>query len=230
MIDFLAIGGTVADIVVLAIILLSISHGYRRGLSLLVYQAVALIITIILVLTLCQPVTNFVVANTELDEFVTEKIENMLESTFENIGEGELISSEDSNISEAISTKINSYIAEAKENAEENITGYVAEKLSLFVVSGIVVLGLAIVVRIASTFLRIVISVLASLPIINKIDKIGGFAFGLIRGFAIVYLILAVISLISPLIADATFTGMIKNSNICANLYNNNIILDMFLK
>lgn len=230
MINFLAIGGIIADIVILAIILLSTGQGYRRGLSLLVYQAVALIITIILVLTLCQPVTNFVITNTELDEFVTEKIENMLESTFENIAEGELISSEDSNISEAISTKINSYISEAKESATENITTYVAEKLSLFVVSGIVVLGLSIVIRLASTFLRIVISVLASLPIINKIDKVGGFAFGLIRGLAIVYLILAVISLISPLIANSAFTGMIKCSNICSKLYNNNIILNMFLK
>lgn len=230
MIDFLAVGGTVADIVVLAIILLSIGHGYRRGLSLLIYQAVALIITIILVLALCKPVTNVIIEKTEIDEFLSGKIETMLESTFENMGDGELITSDDSHISEAISDKINSYIQEAKDQAEESIPKYVAEKLSLFVVSGIVVLGLAIVVRIASEFLRIVISVLASLPIINKIDKVGGFAFGLIRGFAIVYLILAVISLVSPLIADATFTGMIKNSNICSNLYNNNIILNMFLK
>ena len=133
-------------------------------------------------------------------------------------------------MSEAIAKKINTYITEAKENAEENITAYVATNLSNFVVSGIVVLGLAIVIRIASIFIKVAVSILASLPIIKTVDKTGGFVFGLIRGFVIVYLILAVISLISPLIADATLTGMIKNSNLCANLYNNNILLNIFVK
>lgn len=230
MIDFLSIGGTVADICVIAIILISISHGYRRGLSLLIYQAVALILTIILVLTLCKPVTNWVVENTEFDEFITGHIETVLEDTFDNIDQGELIELNDSNMSEAIAKKINSYISEAEKNAEDNITKYVATKLSHFVVSGVVVLGLAIIIRIASMFIRIAVSILASLPIIKTIDRSGGFVFGLIRGFAIVYLILAVISLVSPLMADASLTGMIKNSNICSNLYNNNILLNIFIK
>lgn len=230
MIDFLSIGGIVADIAVIAIILISISQGYRRGLSLLIYQAVALILTIILVITLCKPVTNFVIENTGLDEFISGHIENVLESTFDNISTGELIELEDSNMSEAIAEKINSYITEAKDKAEENITAYVASNLSHFVVSGLVVLGLAIVIRLASMFIRVAVSILASLPIIKTFDRTGGFVFGLIRGFAIVYLILAVISLISPLMADASLTGMIKNSNICANLYNNNILLNIFVK
>lgn len=230
MIDFLSIGGVVADIIVIALLLISISHGYRRGLSLLIYQAVALILTIILVIALCQPVTNWIVDNTELDEFFSTHIETVLDSTFENMSDGELIETEESNISESIAKKINTYITEAKENATNNITGYVASNLSHFVVSGLVVLGLAIIIRIASIFIRIAISILASLPIIKTIDKSGGFVFGLIRGFAIVYLILAVISLVSPLMADSTLTGMIKNSNLCANLYNNNILLNIFVK
>lgn len=230
MIDFLSIGGTVADIVVVAIILISVSHGYRRGLSLLLYQAVALIVTLILVFTLCKPVTNWVVENTKLDEFISEHIETVLDQTFDNLDQGELIELDDSNMSEAIAEKINSYITEAKENAEGNITKYVATNLSSFVVSGLVVLGLAIVIRIASMFLRVAVSIFASLPFIKTIDRSGGFVFGLIRGFAIVYLLLAIISLISPLMADASLTGMIKNSNICANLYNNNILLNIFVK
>lgn len=230
MIDFLTIGGIITDIIILAILLISISHGYRRGLSLVLYQAVALILTIILVLTLCKPVTNWVIANTELDEFLSERIEKVLESTFENIGDGELIELEESNISETIAKKINTYISEAKENAEENITGYVATNLSHFVVSGLVVLGLTIIIRIASIFIRFAVSILASLPFINQIDKLGGLIFGTIRGFAIVYLLLAVISLISPLLADSTITGMISNSNICSKLYNNNILLNIFVK
>lgn len=230
MIDFLTIGGIITDIIILAILLISISHGYRRGLSLVLYQAVALILTIILVLTLCKPVTNWVIANTGLDEFLSERIEKVLESTFENIGDGELIELEESNISETIAKKINTYISEAKENAEENITGYVATNLSHFVVSGLVVLGLTIIIRIASIFIRFAVSILASLPFINQIDKLGGFIFGTIRGFAIVYLLLAVISLISPLLADSTITGMISNSNICSKLYNNNILLNIFVK
>ena len=230
MIDFLSIGGIVADIVVIAIILISISHGYRRGLSLLVYQAVALILTIILVIALCKPVTNWVVANTELDEFISKHVETVVEDTFDGINEGELIELEDSNMSEAIAKKINTYIAEAKENSKGSISSYVAKNLSHFVVSGLVILGLAIIIRIASMLIRVAVSIIASLPFIKTIDKSGGFVFGLIRGFAIVYLLLAFVSLVSPLMADATLTGMIKNSNICSTLYNNNILLNMFIK
>ena len=228
--NFILIGGIIADLVLISILVSSTAEGHRRGLSLLIYQAIAMVLTIILVLSLCKPVTNMVIKNTKLDESISKQVESVLNESFENIGDGELIATENSNISETIAKQINSYIAEAKEAAEDNISGYVARSLSHFVVSGLVIIGLSIIIRFGLSLLKFAISFVANLPLIKQIDKSGGLVFGLLRGFIIVYLILAIISLISPLLAETSIIAVIKNSKICSIFYNNNILLNIFTK
>ena len=58
-------------------------------------------------------------------------------------------------------------------------------------------------------------------------DKIGGIAYGAIEGIAIVYVILAIISLFAVVQPENVIVEGILKSSIGSMLYNNNLILNI---
>lgn len=226
MINFIQTGSIIADVIVICIFIISIFQAYKRGLTTMVFNLVCLIITLIAVLILYKPATNWVYNNTEIDEFFAKHIENsigdFIEEQIADYGE---INPEKTNISESIVNKINGYIDEAKTESVANISKFVAEKLSYIVISAIVVILLCIVVRIATFLLRGVLYIISHLPIIRLVDKLGGAGYGLFRAYVIIYAILAVLSLLSPLLADTGLIALINSSKYCSIFYNNNVFL-----
>lgn len=217
----------IIDIVIILIFIVSIFIAYIRGLSSVIYQLASWIITIILIFVLCRPITNVIIDTTSLDENISESIQVNLEENFgDDLEEGNTIDEEDSNISNSVINLINGYIVEAKEEGSENITRYVSDEISYIVVSAIVILGIFIFARVVSLLLKFVLEVIVSLPIFGTVNKIGGIAYGVIRAFLIVYIVLAIISLLSPTLANTEIISMIKSSHIGSIFYNDNVILN----
>ena len=217
----------IIDIVIILIFIVSIFIAYIRGLSSVIYQLASWIITIILIFVLCRPITNVIIDTTSLDESISESIQANLEENFgDDLEEGNTIDEEDSNISNSVIKLINGYIDEAKEEGSENITKYVSDEISYIAVSAIVILGIFIFARVVSILLKFILEVIVSIPIFGTVNKIGGIAYGVIRAFLIVYIILAIISLLSPTLANTEVISMIKSSNIGSIFYNDNIILN----
>ena len=221
----------IVDIIIILIFVSSIAIAYVRGLSSVIYQLASWIITIILIFVLCRPITNVIIDNTTLDENISEKIQINLEDNFgENLEEGTSISEEDSNISNSVIGLINGYISEANEKGTENIAKYVSDEISYIVVSAIVILGIFIFARIISLILKFVLDVIVSLPVFGTVNKVGGIAYGVIRAFLIIYIVLAIISLLSPTLANTGLILAIKSSHIGSIFYNDNIILNFLQK
>lgn len=78
MIDFVSIGAIIADIVVVCVFIISISAGLRRGFTMLVFNLIAWLITIVAILALCKPLTTWVYDKTEIDEFFSKHIKNTI--------------------------------------------------------------------------------------------------------------------------------------------------------
>lgn len=221
----------IVDIIIILIFVSSIAIAYVRGLSSVIYQLASWIITIILIFVLCRPITNVIIDNTTLDENISEKIQINLEDNFgENLEEGTSISEEDSNISNSVIGLINGYISEANEKGTENIAKYVSDEISYIAVSAIVILGIFIFARVISLILKFVLDVIVSLPIFGTVNKVGGIAYGVIRAFLIIYIVLAIISLLSPTLANTGLILAIKSSHIGSIFYNDNIILNFLQK
>lgn len=217
----------IVDIIIILIFVVSIAIAYIKGLSSVIYQIASWIITIILVFVLCRPITNVIINKTSLDETISEKIQLNLEENFkENFEEGTTIEEEESNISNSVINMINDYINEAKEKEVQNIAEYVANEISYIAVSAIVILGIFIFARIISLMIKFILEVIISLPLLGTVNKIGGIAFGVLRAFLIIYILLAIISLLSPTLANTGIIGIIKSSNIGSIFYNDNIILN----
>ncbi len=217
----------IIDIVIILIFIVSIFIAYIRGLSSVIYQLASWIITIILIFVLCRPITNVIIDTTSLDESISESIQANLEENFgDDLEEGNTIDEEDSNISNSVIKLINGYIDEAKEEGSENITKYVSDEISYIAVSAIVILGIFIFARVVSILLKFILEVIVSIPIFGTVNKIGGIAYGVIRAFLIVYIVLAIISLLSPTLANTEIISMIKSSHIGSIFYNDNVILN----
>ena len=221
----------IVDIIIILIFVSSIAIAYVRGLSSVIYQLASWIITIILIFILCRPITNVIIDNTTLDETISEKIQINLEDNFgENLEEGTSINEEDSNISNSVIGLINGYISEANEKGTENIAKYVSDEISYIAVSAIVILGIFIFARVISLILKFVLDVIVSLPVFGTVNKVGGIAYGVIRAFLIIYIVLAIISLLSPTLANTGLISTIKSSHIGSIFYNDNIILNFLQK
>lgn len=196
-----------------------------------IFHVVSWIITIVLVFVLCTPITNLIIDKTNFDDRVSSKIEQNLKNTYsKNFAEGTTISSDDSNISNAIVDVINDYIIEANEKEVENIAGYVANEITHIVISAVVILGLFIVARFISMLLKFTLDIIVRLPIFNTFNKIGGIIYGILRAFIVIYVILAVIALLSPTLTDSNLIALIKSSHIASIFYNDNIILNYLTK
>ena len=79
-----------------------------------------------------------------------------------------------------------------------------------------------------NSIINISTNIVSKLPLIKQLNHVGGFIYGILAGFIIVYFVLTIISLLAPIIDLNSFIKLINTSIIGNIMYNNNIIF-MFL-
>lgn len=205
----------IVDIVILAIIVLCIIIGYVRGLTGSLIKIVSFVLSLIIAFVLFVPVSNVIINNTEIDENLEASIRNMIIQEEQN---------EDENMPEAITDYIGQKIDQAADDAKESIVDSTARDVSLTIVKAGTWIALFIIARILLIFLRFITSLIAKLPVIKQFDKLGGIIYGLLEGLIIVYVLLALISFISPML-NGTLANAIDESFVGSMMYNNNLLL-----
>ena len=109
----------------------------------------------------------------------------------------------------------------AKEVAIENT----AQSVTNLIVNAGVWIAVFIIARILLIFIKFITALIAKLPVIKQFDKLGGILYGILEAFVILYVLLAIISFIAPMINNAEFIDALNKSFIGSMLYNNNILL-----
>ena len=227
-INWVAFGGILVDLVLISIVISNAFWGYRRGLVNVIFQVLAFIVSLLIMFVLYKPVANTIMKNTSLDERLTEAIASNLSGT--TLADGNLIDAEQSNISTSVVNLINSFVTEALHRAEANVVGYVSGQLAKMMIYTGTMLALFIISRTLLVIVRFVAELIGNLPIIKMFNKSGGLIFGVIKGFIIAYAILAVLSVISPLISQIGIISAVEDSTFGSAMYNNNILLKLFFK
>ena len=205
----------IVDIVILAIIVLCIIIGYVRGLTGSLIKIVSFVLSLIIAFVLFVPVSNVIINNTEIDENLEASIRNMIIQEEQN---------ENENMPEAITDYIGQKIDQAADDAKEAIVDSTARDVALTIVKAGTWIALFIIARILLIFLRFITSLIAKLPVIKQFDKLGGIIYGLLEGLIIVYVLLALISFISPML-NGTLANAIDESFVGSMMYNNNLLL-----
>ena len=196
----------IVDLIIVAIIALSTFLAYRKGLVSLAISLSAFIIAVIITLILYKPVSNIIINITNIDE----TIENTILENANNVMK------EEEN-SEELANKI-------IEQAKNDILPETARTLAINIVTGGVILILFIIVRIAIRFINGLANLIAKLPIINQINKLGGILYGLIRGVIIIYIALFIINIAGQISPDNIVSKNVETSSLGKIMYENNIL------
>ena len=213
--------GIVVDLIIVAVMLLFIFLGYKKGLTGSLIKLLSFVIAIVLAVILYKPVGNVVIENTTIDD----NIRTSLNETF-GVQENKQEEKNEENVPSSIMNNINKEIENATDEVKTNVIDETT-KTVVYVGSAIVIfLAVKVVLLIVSLFT----SQITKIPIIRQVDKIGGLAYGAIEGIVIVYAILAVISLTSVIWANNAVVMAIGKSTLGEMLYNNNIILNLLFK
>lgn len=224
----ISISGVIVDLIILSIII-SISYlSYKKGLSSVLYGIVAFILSIMIMFVLYKPVSNTIIANTNLDENMSNTIKNVLPDGI--ISEGKNIDEGNSEYSTGTTKIINEYINEAIQNSETDTLNYVSLQLSYFLIRLITMVILFIVSRIILLIIKFATNIISNLPVISTFDKSGGLIYGVIKSFLIVFAILAIFSAFSPIISSWGIIDAIERSYIGKAMYNNNFILNLIMR
>ena len=203
----------ILDLIVILVIALFTFIGYKQGLIKSAIKIASFFIAIIIALVLYKPVSTLIINNTTIDD----KIENTIIEKVTPEG----MKPEDE-ASQA--TKIpQGFIVEANNSIKD-----IANTTTIKIIEVCTVLVLYIIARIALKFVAALGDLIAKIPILKQFNKLGGTIFGLIKGLLIVYVILAVVYLISPLLKEDT-SNKIEKSMLTKNMYNNNLITKIIL-
>lgn len=215
------------DLIIVGIILLSTFLGYKKGLIGVAFKIVSFVIAIVITLILYVPVSNLVINHTGLDESIENAIVEKL--SISNIEEEGELKKENTNMPTVIVDYINNAIKDTVVTTQNSIVQSVARDLAINIVKIGVMIVLFLVVKIALLFAKAIIEGIAKLPILKQFNEIGGIAYGILRGVIVIYVMLVVVSLLIPVLHNDGILQTINETMLCKILYNNNIILKLFL-
>lgn len=217
----------IIDLILIGIILLSTFLGYKKGLIGVAFKIVSFIIALIVTLILFKPISNYIITNTEFANNIENAIVEKL-STAE-IEEGQ-INEESTDLPNVVVDYINEGIQDTVNQAKDSVVRVVAHNLTETAISIIVMIGIFIITRLILLFAKILLEAVSELPIVKQFNEVGGIIYGIIRAMLLIYVILAIISLTLPMLDETMILSAINNSILTKILYNNNIILMIFLK
>lgn len=198
------------DLILVAIIGLFTFIGYKKGLIKVAFGLVSFILAIAISVIVYKPVSNFVINYTSIDDTIEATIEERLNSS-------DISSEETENI-----------VSNYYNNIKSASTAVIADGMSKTIINIACMLIVFIITKIILLFFKFAGDLIAKLPLIKQFNYAGGFIYGLLKGFIIVYILLALIAIISPIININNIITMINNSIITNIMYNNNIIFILF--
>ena len=198
------------DIILIAIIALITFIGYKRGLIKVAFKLISFLLAIVLAVVLYKPISNFIINSTPIDDNLKQAIEERLSSP-------DISDEETDNI-----------VAAYYDNVKNSSTAAAAKIISETIIN----VGCMIIVFVVSKLILLLFrfsgDLIAKLPLIKQLNSVGGFVYGILEGFILVYILLALIAIMSPVFNMNQIINMINSSIITNIMYNNNIIFILF--
>ena len=221
----------IVDLIILAVLLIYIGLGYKRGLTGCLLKIISFVLAIVIACILFKPVANIIINNTQIDDDLEKSIKNIIVKPEDGNETKEEIENNTETINDntTMPTVVEKYINETMENTSDDIREKVADatarKVAITIINAGTWIILFIIAKILLVVLKIISNWITKLPIIKQFDKLGGIIYGLAEALIIIYFVMAIISFISPMIPDSTIILSIKKSFLGSFMYNSNLLL-----
>ena len=196
------------DILVVLLVVLGAFSGHKKGLVGILVGFAALILSIVLAF-MFQSVVADAIYDTGLGQSVAGIAKNNMQDMMKN---GE-------NVDKSIYGKVLSNTV-----TDDNLT-VASENISRFVMKGLSFIAIFLIVRIICYILQMILNVVFNLPILSTVNGIGGTVVGGLSVLIRIWIVLALISFVSPLPMFDSIVSYIDKSFLVKLLYNNNLLV-----
>lgn len=210
--------GIFLDVIVVAIIALSVYSCYRKGLVNLAVGLIAVVASVILALILYRPVSNLLIEKTNIDESI-EKV--IIEKVIGDVPEGAQVRFESAGLINYIEDFVGGESAEDSSQFAYDTASTLAVKL----VNTIVIIAIFIVARILLIMLTFITDIITSLPILSQLDSVGGILYGLVKALLIIYVVLAIAFFVANIAGVTQISDTIASSFVTKLFYEHNLLL-----
>ncbi len=217
----------IVDIIIIAIILICIFFGYKKGLVGVAVNILGFIIALLIALILYAPISNFIINHTPIQTTLENAIKGTVTSYVIKEDENKTEENTD-NSPKVVTDYINGFIEKEKQHVEQT-EREIIDNVSKTVSSNLIKIAVGIVVflvaKIGLIFVKALAKIISKIPIIGGFNKLGGAIYGLLQGALIIYILFAVISVFAPTMEKSGLLETINSSKIGSSMYNDNIIL-----
>ena len=194
-------------IVVICIIAWNAVRGYTRGLLRIVYSLAACILMLTASSMAAPYVRDNILSQTGIESVIYSNIEKQIAVQGQK-------ATGDFDMANILLQQ-----SEAYDSISTQLTNAIMTGLSFFIV--IFLLG------IVEYFVRRLIRKIERVPVISTVNRVAGFGVGFIKGIVIVWLLLALISLLATSEAGQAMTVYINDSLMLKYLYENNPVIKL---
>ena len=194
-------------IVVICIIAWNAVRGYTRGLLRIVYSLVACILMLTASSMAAPYVRDNILSQTGIESVIYSNIEKQIAVQGQK-------ATGDFDMANILLQQSGAY-----DSVSMQLTNAIMTGISFFIV--IFLLG------IVEYFVRRLIRKIEKVPVISTVNRVAGLGVGFIKGIVIVWLLLALISLLATSEAGQTMTVYINDSLMLKYLYENNPIIKL---
>lgn len=199
---------------VIAFLVIAGFYGYARGMVRIVLSMVAMIVTIILATILTVPIGRLIKETTPIYDNIYSTVEKSVKEN--NVVNEESLGKLD--LPKQIVDKIE------QNKIIDNYEGLVAKEITDTAFNAGVYLVVTIIVYIIVKVIISMLNFVAKLPLIKEVNKIGGFAIGVVYGLVVLWAACLVLTACSSKPwAKEIFAAINKNSFL-GFVYNNNLI------
>lgn len=210
----------VLDIALIVIILLGAFIGYKRGFVKVVIKLGTMILAIVLAFVLQNSVAEFIGEELGLKNTISVAVENKLGEFADGKGDKKEL-----NI--PILEKTIEDISKAKDNEKQEAISNWTTKIADFVVKGLSFILIFLVVSITMGIIGLILNTITELPGLKTLNGVLGASTEFVLMLFRIFIVLAIISFLSPLEILTTITNYIDESCITKWLYENNIIVSI---
>ncbi len=221
-------------IVVISIFIIFIILGFSRGLVKSVLKLVITGIALLLAYYLAPVLSNIIIEKTVVDDYISEKIKIGMEKMIDEPTVEIPTRSEQMEFINEL--QLPDYLKEALiENNNDDIMAelgtvdfysYISKFISMAITKTLAFALIFMMTVVLLNIIAVALQVVAYLPIVGSINRIGGAVFGFAEALVIVWIIFVLIALMATNDTGAVLCNQINANPFLKTLYDNNILMD----
>lgn len=215
-------------IAVLAVLLVNILIGMRKGLIKMIFSVISIAVAVVLTSILVPKVSGILKKNTDWDEKLEQRTEMFLEQ-HGALKHGSSINVNEIPLPESVRNKVSENTESYIDKGCEIYNEYVVRVVSDIVFRTLVYVGLFIIFMIIIAIISTILNVVSRLPVLRQINRVAGGLMGALTGLLLVWIAFMFVTIFSSSSAMIPVFEQIERNALLSFLYDKNILMKFVL-